>query len=308
MIKSFRIKTKLFVILALIAIVVSVVGILLLRGLASAPVEQPVITNFEECLDAGYLILEGYPRQCQTPDGRVLMEEIAEADKNSCNTTGCSGQACSNQEVITTCEFLPEYVCYRNAVCERQSNGECGWTLTNELTQCLEEQSAEQNLLDTSTWQTYRNDEFGFEVKYPKDWRDTNWKNHDGSTYEFSKYEFSGTQSNLSNQVALIVSVTFRDIYLADKFFTQLQQLDNGESIAIGASTITKLRDENISGFPAIRYLDPIDSVGLSTYDERAMVRNKDILVNFWLASPPKEFENNKKVFHQFLSTFRFIK
>jgi len=152
---------------ALVAIVIAVGGIFLLRGLTPAPIEQPVVTNFEECRDVRYPILESYPRQCQTPDGRVFMEEIAEADKNSCNTTGCSGQVCSNQEVITTCEFLPEYVCYRNAVCERQSNGECGWTQTNELTQCLEEQSAKQDQIDTSDWQTYRNEEFGFEVKYP---------------------------------------------------------------------------------------------------------------------------------------------
>jgi len=26
-------------------------------------------------------------------------------------------------------------------------------------------------ILDTSSWQTYRNEEFGFEVKYPKDWK-----------------------------------------------------------------------------------------------------------------------------------------
>jgi hypothetical protein len=54
-----------------------------------------------------------------------------------CIKTGCSGQVCSDQEVITTCEYRTEYECYRKATCERQSNGSCGFTKTQELTSCL---------------------------------------------------------------------------------------------------------------------------------------------------------------------------
>lgn len=58
--------------------------------------------------------------------------------KQNCIVTGCSGQVCADEDVITTCEFLPEYMCYRDARCERQSDGECGWTETPELLGCLE--------------------------------------------------------------------------------------------------------------------------------------------------------------------------
>ena len=54
-----------------------------------------------------------------------------------CIVTGCSGQICSDEEVITTCEFLPEYSCYKTARCERQSDGQCCWTETAELKSCL---------------------------------------------------------------------------------------------------------------------------------------------------------------------------
>lgn len=54
-----------------------------------------------------------------------------------CMKTGCSSQVCSDQEVITTCEYRSEYECYKRAKCERQSNGECGWTQTTELKSCL---------------------------------------------------------------------------------------------------------------------------------------------------------------------------
>ncbi|HXQ74731.1 MAG TPA: DUF6748 domain-containing protein [Pyrinomonadaceae bacterium] len=54
-----------------------------------------------------------------------------------CKKTGCSSQVCSDEDVITTCEFRPEYACYQKAACERQKNGDCGFTQTPELLRCL---------------------------------------------------------------------------------------------------------------------------------------------------------------------------
>ncbi|HKO63168.1 MAG TPA: hypothetical protein VJV03_18545, partial [Pyrinomonadaceae bacterium] len=54
-----------------------------------------------------------------------------------CIKTGCGGQVCSDQEVMTTCEWRPEHECYRRARCERQANGQCGFTPSRELTACL---------------------------------------------------------------------------------------------------------------------------------------------------------------------------
>lgn len=39
--------------------------------------------------------------------------------------------------MATTCEFRPEYACYRDAACERQADGKCGFTQSEQLTQCL---------------------------------------------------------------------------------------------------------------------------------------------------------------------------
>lgn len=58
---------------------------------------------------------------------------------NNCMKTGCSNQVCAEKKVITTCEFLPEYSCYQNAICERQSDNNCGWTQTETLLNCLKE-------------------------------------------------------------------------------------------------------------------------------------------------------------------------
>lgn len=55
-----------------------------------------------------------------------------------CFVGGCSSQLCSDQEgMISTCEWREEYACYQQATCERQSNGDCGWTQDAELQACL---------------------------------------------------------------------------------------------------------------------------------------------------------------------------
>lgn len=62
----------------------------------------------------------------------------AQARQVECRPSGCSGQICSDTDMISTCEFLPEYACYREARCERKATGRCGWAETPELKQCIE--------------------------------------------------------------------------------------------------------------------------------------------------------------------------
>ncbi|MEX0919081.1 MAG: Gmad2 immunoglobulin-like domain-containing protein [Candidatus Paceibacterota bacterium] len=61
--------------------------------------------------------------------------------KDGCIITGCSSQICSDQEVVTTCEYLPEYACYQSAICGRGPTGQCQWQDSPALAQCLEDLS-----------------------------------------------------------------------------------------------------------------------------------------------------------------------
>lgn len=56
--------------------------------------------------------------------------------KNVCIKTGCSGQICSNEPKISTCEWKCEYNCYKKAKC-MSINGECQWDVNEEMKNCL---------------------------------------------------------------------------------------------------------------------------------------------------------------------------
>ncbi len=55
----------------------------------------------------------------------------------ACRPTGCSSQICSDEDMMTTCEYRSQYACYKTAECKRQSNGQCGWTQDSTLLACL---------------------------------------------------------------------------------------------------------------------------------------------------------------------------
>ncbi len=56
----------------------------------------------------------------------------------ACYTGGCSGEVCSDQSgIASNCIYKPEFACYKKSKCERQRNGQCGWTQTQELKICL---------------------------------------------------------------------------------------------------------------------------------------------------------------------------
>lgn len=54
-----------------------------------------------------------------------------------CRRAGCNSEVCSDGDVISTCEFKEEYACYAKARCERQTDGQCGWTETSEFMACI---------------------------------------------------------------------------------------------------------------------------------------------------------------------------
>jgi hypothetical protein len=70
---------------------------------------------------------------------KVVKSVATSTSSVSCKIGGCSSQLCvdENVDAITTCEFKAEYACYKNARCERQVQGVCGWTDTPDLRQCL---------------------------------------------------------------------------------------------------------------------------------------------------------------------------
>ena len=78
------------------------------------------------------------------------------------------------------------------AICINCPNGECG--LRENKCNCPEDCGEES---DTSDWQTYWNEEFGFEVKYPEDWDSPLWQENEyrkGITFGCPKFDFEGNE------------------------------------------------------------------------------------------------------------------
>lgn len=144
--------------LLFLAAVLGVIALVLINVAPRVSMPQTNVATFEECAAAGNPVMESYPRQCRTTDGRIFVEEIANEpienpntpiSANGCAVAGCSGQLCVSADeastMVTTCEYRDSYACYAEASCEPQADGTCGWTQTAELTQCLASPPSMQN-------------------------------------------------------------------------------------------------------------------------------------------------------------------
>lgn len=71
-----------------------------------------------------------------------------------CGISGCNRELCVNfdqvdREDTSSCVFKEEYTCYKEALCQRQESGECAWTMTESLSQCLVQAKEENSLQKT---------------------------------------------------------------------------------------------------------------------------------------------------------------
>ncbi len=157
-------QTRTITLIGIAIVLTLIAGLLLSLSNIAKTQRMYAISTFEECKNEGYPIMESFPEQCATPDGRTFVNDAQSGassgmpvppaigtpspdtpllTSNGCAVSGCSGQLCISEEEarngggVSTCEFRSEYACYREAVCEPQANGQCGWTQTAALKQCL---------------------------------------------------------------------------------------------------------------------------------------------------------------------------
>jgi len=102
-----------------------------------------------DCMLGAYLPVcgvdgETYDATCGRECVEVQIACSGPCPCTDCTVDGCSDELCveAGNDVASTCEWREEYACYRSAVCERQADGNCGWTSTPELTRCLEDAGA----------------------------------------------------------------------------------------------------------------------------------------------------------------------
>ena len=116
--------------------------------LAGADAPENLVGDASQAMtSADGILVSGTHSLVTGPAGRMQMLKASQfylrggaggnVSEKPCMKTGCSGQVCSDEEVVTTCEFRPEYECLQKATCERQKNGKCGFTQTPELLACL---------------------------------------------------------------------------------------------------------------------------------------------------------------------------
>lgn len=143
-------QNKSFIVSAIVILALAGVGFYVFNS-QKTKTEVPVVpigdysgvTNFRDCVDAGYPASQSLPRQCNIPDGRVMVEGVdnpttAKAT-GGCYIGGCSSEVCSDQpDAVSNCMYESKFICYQTAVCERQTGGACGWRQSPDVISCLE--------------------------------------------------------------------------------------------------------------------------------------------------------------------------
>lgn len=121
----------------------NVAGVDLAAADADGSEAAAAMTNPEGVMVAGYFSpVRGPAGRAQTLKAtkfymRLGSEVVGSAPEGKCIKTGCSSEICADGDRVSPCIFRPEFACYQKATCARQSNGECGFTQTVELTACL---------------------------------------------------------------------------------------------------------------------------------------------------------------------------
>jgi hypothetical protein len=144
---------------------------------------------------------------------------------------------------------------------------------------------------ETANWKTYRNEEYGFEIRYPSEWQYKADKNYIGF------YDPQGTKFVAPNKLTIRVLSKENNISL-DKWVQELPEIKSGFGIS-GKPPSGSFRDINSISFYVI---DTTNEEGANIIANAFLEKNSSV-IKF---SKDLLTANSRGIFDQILSTFRF--
>ena len=160
-----------------------------------------------------------------------------------------------------------------------------------------------QSAIDTSTWQTYRSDDFGFELRYPVGWISVNpWRD----TYEFASKEMKETGERFQ------IRISESKEQSGFKIFEGLQYLGPREVFLLQDDpylfTYTKRKDFMMQGYRAIEFTEENDvPIRERSRGEQIIVEKGRVVFNFAMVLKYGGDKRDGVTFQDIFSTFRFV-